>query len=103
MQPSFAASLRKVCPVHNQVKNAGATLDSSAITFDNTYYKLLLLGKSIFSSDEALLTTSRTKALVSKFANSQQEFYEAFVKSMIKMSGVSGGGQEIRLNCRVVN
>ncbi|KAL3505427.1 hypothetical protein ACH5RR_035268 [Cinchona calisaya] len=103
MQPSFAASLRKVCPMHNKVKNAGATLDSSAITFDNTYYKLLLRGKSIFSSDEALLTSSRTKTLVSRFANSQEEFNEAFVKSMIKMSSISGGGQEIRLNCRVVN
>ncbi|XP_027104687.2 peroxidase 64-like isoform X1 [Coffea arabica] len=103
LQPSFAASLRKVCPMHNKVRSAGSGLDSSAITFDNIYYKRIILGKSIFSSDEALSTATTTKALVSKFANSQEEFYTAFVKSMIKMSSISGSGKEIRLNCRVVN
>ncbi|KAJ9186416.1 hypothetical protein P3X46_001989 [Hevea brasiliensis] len=102
MNPSFAASLRNVCPMHNKVKNAGATLDSSTTIFDNAYYKLLLEGKSIFSSDQALLTTPKTRALVSKFARSQKEFEKAFVKSMIRMSSISGG-QEIRLDCKVVN
>ncbi|KAA8528778.1 hypothetical protein F0562_036133 [Nyssa sinensis] len=101
MQPSFAASLRIVCPMHNKVKQAGAALDSSPTTFDNMYYKLLLQGKSLFSSDQALLTTARTKALVAKFASSQEEFEKAFVKSMIKMSSIAGG-QEVRLDCRVV-
>lgn len=103
LNPSFAASLRNACPMHNKVKNAGATLDSSTTIFDNAYYKLLLQGKSLFSSDQALLTTPKPSALVSKFASSQQEFEKAFVKSMIKMSSISGGGQEIRLDCKVVN
>ena len=101
MQPSFAASLRSVGPMHNKVKNAGAILDSASTTFDNAYYKLLLQGRNIFSSDQALLIVARTKALVSKFATSQEEFEEAFVKSMIKMSSIIGG-QEVRFNCRVV-
>ncbi|EEF52774.1 Peroxidase 64 precursor, putative [Ricinus communis] len=104
MNPSFAASLRNVCPVHNKVKNAGATLDSSTAIFDNSYYKLLLQGNTLFSSDQALLTTPKTKALVSKFASSQENFEKAFAKSMIKMSSISGGGgQEIRLDCKIVN
>ncbi|KAL0360507.1 UNVERIFIED_CONTAM: Peroxidase 64 [Sesamum radiatum] len=103
MNPSLAARLRQVCPMRNKVKNAGANLDSSPTVFDNAYYKALLQGKSIFSSDQALLTASRTKALVSKFAASQEEFYEAFVKSMIKMSSISGGGTEIRRSCGAVN
>ncbi|XP_071732046.1 peroxidase 64 [Rutidosis leptorrhynchoides] len=103
LQASFAASLRSVCPAGNTVKNAGANLDSTPTVFDNRYYKLLLQGKSIFSSDQSLVTTANTKALVSKFANSKQEFEKAFVTSMIKMSSISGGGQEIRLDCRVVN
>ncbi|KAH6759274.1 Peroxidase superfamily protein [Perilla frutescens var. frutescens] len=103
LNPSFAARLRQVCPNHNKVKNAGANLDSSPTVFDNAYYKLLLKGKSIFSSDKALLATSRANALVAKFAASQKEFNDAFVKSMIKMSSINGGGSEIRLSCRVVN
>ncbi|KAF5740894.1 peroxidase 64-like [Tripterygium wilfordii] len=102
LNPSFAASLRSVCPAHNKVKNAGATMDPSTTTFDNAYYKLLLQGKSLFSSDQSLLTTSKTKTLVSKFARSQGEFQKAFVNSMIKMSSITGG-QEIRLDCKVVN
>ncbi|XP_076907899.1 peroxidase 64-like [Bidens hawaiensis] len=102
MHQAFASSLRSVCPIHNKVKNAGANLDSTPTTFDNRYYKLLLEGKSIFSSDQALLTHPTTKTLVTKFANSQQEFEKAFVESMIKMSSITGG-QEVRLNCRFVN
>ncbi|KAG5250294.1 Peroxidase precursor family protein [Salix suchowensis] len=32
LNPSFGNSLRSVCPAHNKVKNAGATMDSSATT-----------------------------------------------------------------------
>lgn len=42
-----------------------------------------------------------TKNLVTKFATSQEAFDEAFVKSMIKMSSLTGG-QEVRLDCKVV-
>ncbi|KAL0366007.1 UNVERIFIED_CONTAM: Peroxidase 64 [Sesamum radiatum] len=103
MEASFAGKLRQVCPVNNKAKNAGANLDSTPTVFDNAYYKLLLQGKSIFSSDQALLTSSRTKALVKKFAGSQKEFFGAFVNSMIKMSSISGSGTEVRLDCGVVN
>ncbi|KAL8168392.1 hypothetical protein V2J09_009891 [Rumex salicifolius] len=102
LQASFAAQLRKVCPLKNTVKNAGATMDNSPTTFDNTYFKFLLQGKSLFSSDQALLTSTTTKTLVSKFAGSQGAFYKAFVKGMIKMSDITGG-QEVRKNCRKIN
>ncbi|PWA37746.1 heme peroxidase [Artemisia annua] len=103
LQSSFAASLKNVCPAKNTPKNAGANLDSTPTTFDNRYYKLLLQGKSIFSSDQALATMANTKALVTKYASSKKEFEKAFVKSMIKMSSINGGGQEVRHDCRVVN
>ncbi|KAF9611755.1 hypothetical protein IFM89_034938 [Coptis chinensis] len=102
MSPSFAASLKSVCSSHNKVRNAGVTMDPSSRTFDNTYFKLLLQGKSLFSSDQSLLSAPKTKALVSKFASSQEAFGDAFVKSMIKMSSLNGG-QEVRLDCKVVN
>jgi peroxidase len=62
------------------LENAGATMASSTTTYDNVYCKLLLQGKIIFSSDQALLISTReTKALVSKFAGSQEMFEKAFV------------------------
>ncbi|XP_024977869.1 peroxidase 64-like [Cynara cardunculus var. scolymus] len=102
LQPSFAASLRRVCPAKNNAKTAGVPMDPSSTTFDNTYYKLILQQKVLFSSDNALLGSPKTKSLVSKFASSKDAFSKAFVKSMIKMSSITGG-QEIRKDCRVVN
>ncbi|KAK1403091.1 Peroxidase [Heracleum sosnowskyi] len=102
MHPGLASSLKSTCPINNRPRNAGSNMDPSPTTFDNTYYKLILQGKSLFSSDQALLTSPKTKSLVSKFSSSQDAFYKAFVKSMIKMSSINGG-QEIRKDCRVVN
>lgn len=101
LDPSFAASLRKVCPAHNKVRGAGATLDSTTTVFDNSYYKQLLGGRSVFSSDQALLSSPRGRRLVSDFAASGEAFSEAFVKSMIKMSSLNGG-HEVRLDCKLV-
>ncbi|CAN8276955.1 unnamed protein product [Cochlearia groenlandica] len=102
LNPSFAASLRGVCPAHNRAKNAGASMDVSTTSFDNVYYKMLMQGKSLFSSDQSLMTSHSTKKLVAKYASSNEEYERAFVKSMIKMSSISGNGNEVRLNCRMV-
>ncbi|CAI0435095.1 unnamed protein product [Linum tenue] len=101
LSPSFAANLRRICPLQNKAKNAGSTMDSTTFGFDNVYYKMLLGGKSIFSSDQALLTNPKAKSLVQKFAASEAEFGKAFAASMVKMSSLTGG-QEVRLDCKVV-
>lgn len=102
MNPSFAASLRNMCPVNNNAKNAGSNMDTSPTTFDNNYYRLILQKKGLFSSDQALLKFPKTNNLLYKFASSKEAFNRAFVNSMIKMSSITGG-QEIRKNCRAVN
>ncbi|KAL0426987.1 UNVERIFIED_CONTAM: Peroxidase 64 [Sesamum latifolium] len=102
LRPSFAASLKSICPIKNKAKNAGITMDPSSTTFDNTHYKLILQRKTLFSSDQALLTTPYTKTLVYKFATSKKAFHTAFAKSMIKLSSINGG-QEVRRDCRFVN
>ncbi|CAA2961831.1 Hypothetical predicted protein [Olea europaea subsp. europaea] len=102
LHPSFAASLRSICPIKNKAKNAGTNMDPSSATFDNNFYKLVLQKKSLFSSDQALLTIPKTKDLVSKYASSKKAFNTAFANSMIKMSSITGG-QEVRKDCRVVN
>ncbi|KAJ9146927.1 hypothetical protein P3X46_029140 [Hevea brasiliensis] len=89
-------------PKNNNAKNAGSPMDPSSTTLDNTYFKLILQRKTLFSSDQALRTNAGTKVLVSKFASSQDAFYKAFVKSMIKMSS-NTAGQEVRKDCRLVN
>lgn len=102
MRPSFADSLRSACPIKGRAKNAGTTMDPSPMTFDNTYYRVILQGKGVFSTDQALLTHPKTKRLVTKFATSHKAFADAFVESITKLSSITGG-QEVRKNCRVVN
>ncbi|KAJ0096427.1 hypothetical protein Patl1_29159 [Pistacia atlantica] len=102
LNPTFANRLRSLCPVNHKAKNLGSTNDPSPTTFDNTYYRLLLQQKSLFHSDQALLTNPKTKGLVYKFASSHKAFTEAFVHSIIKLSSITGG-QEVRKDCRVVN
>ncbi|KAM3285678.1 peroxidase 64 [Capsicum chacoense] len=102
LHPSLAATLKGICQLKNRAKNAGTAMDPSSTTFDNTYYKLILQNKGLFSSDQALLSNPKTKSLVSDFASSKEAFFKAFANSMIKMSSINGG-QEVRKDCRVVN
>ncbi|XP_015963579.1 peroxidase 64 [Arachis duranensis] len=102
INPSFAVQLKSICPLKNQAKNAGTIMDPSSTSFDNTYYKLILQHKALFTSDQVLLDSQEGKNLVFKFAASKKAFYEAFVNAMIRMSSINGG-QEIRKDCRVVN
>ncbi|KAL2348644.1 hypothetical protein Fmac_002644 [Flemingia macrophylla] len=102
LNPSIEAKLKSICPLKSQAKNAGTSMDPSSTTFDNTYYKLVLQQKGLFSSDQALLDNPDTKNLVKKFATSKKAFFDAFAKSMIKMGSINGG-QEVRKNCRVIN
>ncbi|GJM87539.1 hypothetical protein PR202_ga03504 [Eleusine coracana subsp. coracana] len=102
LNPSFAASLRRACPANNTVRAAGSGLDATSTAFDNTYYRMLQAGRGLLSSDEALLTHPKTRAFVALYAASQEAFFRAFVKSMLRMSGLNGGN-EVRANCRRVN
>ncbi|XP_031476884.1 peroxidase 64 [Nymphaea colorata] len=101
MEPQFAASLRQTCPIHNKARNAGSIMDPTATVFDNMYYKHLVQGRGLFTSDQALLSNLESKNLVHKFAESQEAFEKAFVKSILKMGSLVGEG-EVRLDCRVV-
>ena len=85
LHPSFAGTLRSVCSEKNREKNAGISMDPSSTVFDNTYYKLILQKKSVFQSNQALLSHPKTKSLVTKYASSKEAFYKAFANSMIKM------------------
>lgn len=102
LSPSFAAALRRACPANNTVRAAGSGLDATSAAFDNTYYRMLQAGRGLLSSDEALLTHPKTRAFVALYAASQEAFFRAFAKSMLRMAALNGG-DEVRANCRRVN
>ncbi|KAL5207811.1 hypothetical protein ABZP36_032246 [Zizania latifolia] len=103
LRPSFAVTLRRACPPNNTSRVAGSALDPTSAAFDNAYYRMLLDGRGLLSSDEALLTHPKTRAFVSLYAASQGTFFRDFVESMLRMSALNNVAGEVRANCRRVN
>ncbi|XAR73827.1 Peroxidase [Bertholletia excelsa] len=107
LDPSYASQLRNRCPRSGGDQNLFFLDFVSPTKFDNSYFKLLLASKGLLSSDQVLVTRSQqSKALVKKYAENVELFFDQFAKSMIKMGNISpltGSRGEIRKNCRKMN
>lgn len=101
-------TLRQTCPEGGN-GNAITNLDLSTPNgFDNNYFTNLQNNQGLLQTDQELFsnTGADTVDIVNRFANSQSEFFDNFVKSMIKMGNISpltGNNGEIRLDCKRVN
>ncbi|RWR79529.1 peroxidase N [Cinnamomum micranthum f. kanehirae] len=110
MDTDMVTDLQSLCPQSSD-GNATTALDqNSTDLFDNHYFKNLLIGKGLLSSDQVLFSSSEaastTKTLVENYSNDSSNFFQDFASSMIKMGNISiltGSEGEIRTNCRVVN
>ncbi|KAM0839472.1 hypothetical protein ACQ4PT_060289 [Festuca glaucescens] len=104
MESTLAAKLNQTCDTPN---NATTTVSQDSVTpdaLDNQYYKNVLSGKVLFTSDVALNSTE-TLELVKKFAGTG-DWNTAFGEAMVKMGyiGVKSSKEgEIRKKCGVVN
>lgn len=75
-------------------------------TFDSSYYKLVAKRRSLFTSDDTMRSNPAAFALVMRLANNQEEFFEEFGVSMVKMGNIdvlTGNQGEIRKTCALVN
>ncbi|CAD6259227.1 unnamed protein product [Miscanthus lutarioriparius] len=104
---SYAAQLRQGCPRSGGDNNLFPLDFVTPAKFDNFYYKNLLAGKGLLSSDEVLLTKSaETAALVKAYAADVNLFFQHIAQSMVNMGSISpltGSQGEIRKNCRKLN
>ena len=114
---TFLQSLQQLCSV--SAGSALAHLDlATPATFDNQYYINLLSGDGLLPSDQALASSPPAGAvpgtdddddvasLVAAYAFDASVFFQDFAESMLRMGRLapgSGGGGEVRVNCRVVN
>ena len=104
------SDLQSLCP-QNGDGNVTTVLDrNSSDLFDIHYFKNLLSGKGLLSSDQILFSSdeanSTTKPLVQSYSNDSGLFFGDFSNSMIKMGNINiktGTDGEIRKNCRVIN
>ncbi|CAL4976965.1 unnamed protein product [Urochloa decumbens] len=107
LEVSYAAALRRGCPRSGGDGNLFPLDLATPARFDNLYFKNVLAGRGLLSSDEVLLTKSaETAALVKAYADDVHLFFRDFARSMVKMGNISpltGAQGEVRKNCRRLN
>ncbi|CAH8354542.1 unnamed protein product [Eruca vesicaria subsp. sativa] len=107
LEQSYAANLRQRCPPSGGDQNLSELDINSAGKFDNSYFKNLIEKMGLLNSDQVLFSSNEESSeLVKKYAEDQEEFFEQFAESMIKMGNLSpltGSSGEIRKNCRKIN
>ncbi|KAH7677506.1 Peroxidase protein [Dioscorea alata] len=107
LDPTYAKQLKKQCPNGSTNASLVVPMDPNTPTkFDSNYYKLILANRGLFTSDQTLISTPKTKKQVQVNAYVplyfQLKFRDAFVK-MGKIGVLTGKQGEIRTNCRVIN
>ncbi|KAL2517523.1 Peroxidase 18 [Abeliophyllum distichum] len=106
LDKEYAAELTKMCPAGASASITVNNDPKTPLLFDNEYYKELLVHKGLFQSDSALLNDERTRNQVLDFAHNQDNFFERWSQSFLKLSiiGVKGDDEgEIRRLCSTTN
>ncbi|KAH7420432.1 hypothetical protein KP509_13G007500 [Ceratopteris richardii] len=102
----MASALQARCPAGAFSNDATANLDTSAVTFDNSYFSNLVNGRGLLDVDANLATDPATASIVLNFANNQDAFFAAFSSAFVKLTSfrvLSGPQGEVRLNCHFSN
>ncbi|KAI3674772.1 hypothetical protein L2E82_51887 [Cichorium intybus] len=104
IDPAFARHLQINCP---QVGGDSrlAPLDPTLASFNKRYFTDLVSKKGVLSFDQALFDGGKTDGLMQKYSTNQDDFWEDFAESMIKMGNIkplTGNRGQIRNNCREV-
>ncbi|XP_025013603.2 peroxidase 10 [Ricinus communis] len=107
LDSSALKNLQSMCPNKDASNRDLVPLDSaSAYRFDNSYFTNLVTNTGLLESDQALMTDSRTAALVNSYSSYPYLFSSDFAASMVKMGSVgvlTGEQGQIRRKCGSVN
>ncbi|XP_048134023.1 uncharacterized protein LOC115750992 [Rhodamnia argentea] len=103
---TYAEELMTQCPAGASPSITVNNDPDTSLSFDNQYYRNLLLQKGLFQSDSVLIKDNRTREQVENFANDQDSFFASWVQSFLKLSAVevkTGSAGEVRQSCSVTN
>lgn len=108
IDPTYLETLRQTCPENGNANTLENLDQSTPNDFDSDYFENLQDRTGLLRSDQVLFSTSGadTVDIVDRFGNSESEFFDAFVQSIIKMGNISpltGSEGEIRADCKRVN
>jgi peroxidase len=105
VNPILKQEILGVCPPGDT--NTVFDLDvTTPDIFDNAYYKNLGSELGVLHTDQNLVTTPGSNALVQLYSSQNDLFLTAFAEAMIKMQNLSpltGTEGEIRIKCGEVN
>ncbi|XP_074572173.1 peroxidase 50-like [Curcuma longa] len=106
MDPGLVRELHRVCP-RNVDPAIAVNMDTfTPLVFDNLYYKNLIGGRGVFTSDQDLYSHSLSRPAVELFAANQTEFFQAFAVAMVRLGRfkvLTGTEGEIRRDCTTFN
>ncbi|KAB2614118.1 peroxidase 55-like [Pyrus ussuriensis x Pyrus communis] len=106
LNPDYAKRLKVTCSKEVDPGEISDLDPDTPFTFDNVYYKNLVGGKGLFSSDQVLFSDSASQPTVLDFAKSPGNFNGAVITAIRKLGrvGVKTGNQgEIRRDCTTFN
>ncbi|KAG6403428.1 hypothetical protein SASPL_135649 [Salvia splendens] len=103
LDPQHATQLQGMCP-KNVDPRVAINMDlATPRIFDNAYFKNLVQGKGLFTSDQVLFTDSRSKNTVSTWASDPQSFNTAFIQAITKLGSLTSKNGNIRFDCGKFN
>lgn len=106
LDKKYASNLQGMCP-RNVDSTVAINMDpTTPRKFDNVYYKNLVQGKGLFTSDQVLFTDPRSKNTVRTWASNTKSFNAAFIRAITKMGRIgvkTGKNGNIRVDCGRLN
>ncbi|KAA8540103.1 hypothetical protein F0562_026795 [Nyssa sinensis] len=105
----YAEQLKQQCPRGTQGSidpDLVVSMNFSPDLMDHSYYADVLANRGLFTSDQALTTSSATAEQARLYALNGLIWQSDFAQAMVKLSQIevlTGTAGEIRANCRVVN
>lgn len=99
---TYARQLQDMCPRNVDDRIAIDMDPTTPRQFDNAYFKNLIQGKGLFTSDQVLFTDSRSRATVQSWASNPKAFNDAFIRAITNLGRVgvkTGRNGNIRFDC----
>ncbi|ESW25053.1 hypothetical protein PHAVU_003G003100 [Phaseolus vulgaris] len=107
LDPSYAETLKAMCPPPPPITDAIVSLEpSTPIRLDSKYYEGLINHRGLLTSDQTLFDTPSTKEIVESNAYNGANWAQKFALAMVRMGSIqvlTGSDGEIRKQCSFVN